>query len=134
MSDPLRITLIHTADHGGGAEASVVSLHNALLELGHQSNLYVGTKHTQLPHVHAIQRHRCIPGVLRTAKWAEDRLGWQYVYHPWFRNLDRKFRDHADVIHFHSLWSGRLGYADVGGLPRLSRMFPSLMTLRDMWM
>jgi len=134
MSDPLRITLIHTADHGGGAEASVVSLHNALLELGHQSNLYVGTKHTQLPHVHAIQRHRCIPGVLRTAKWAEDRLGWQYVYHPWFRKLDRKFRDHADVIHFHSLWSGRLGYADVGGLPRLSRLFPSLMTLRDMWM
>lgn len=132
--DPLRIALVHTADQGGGAEASTLSLHLALKSLGHQSRLYVGTKLTTHPDVVEIPRFRCIPGVLRGAHWMERTFGWQYLYHPWFRKLDQLFDNEVDVIHFHSLWSGQLGYADVGGLPGLTRRYPSLMTLRDLWM
>ncbi len=96
--------------------------------------MYVGTKHTNTPHVYQIPRFRCFPGVLRTTRFLEQRFGWQYLYHPWFRQLDRLFPGEIDVIHFQSLWGGQLGYADVGGLPGLTRRYPSLMTLHDLWM
>lgn len=130
---PLNIALVHTSDQGGGAEQSTIVLHEALRKLGHRSRVFVGTKKSDLPDVHQIQRFRCIPGVLRTAKWLEDRLGWQYLYHPWFRQLDRLLGE-VDILHFQSLWSGREGYADVGALPRLTRLYPSVLTLRDWWM
>ena len=110
-----------------------MALHQGLRRLGHESRLLVGTKQTDEPGVEAISRFRSFPGVLRGARWAEDRLGWQYAYHPWFRRLDRLIGE-ADVVHFHTLWSGREGYADVGGLPRLSHLYPSLLTLHDHWM
>jgi glycosyltransferase involved in cell wall biosynthesis len=134
LNGSLRIALVHTADQGGGAEASTVSLKNALKALGHQCVLYVGTKQTDDRDIIELSRYRPFPGVLRVAKVLEDHLGWQYLYHPWFRRLDRLFTEPVDVVHYHSLWSGRLGYADVGGLPDLTSRYPSVMTLRDMWM
>lgn len=131
---PLRIALVHTSDQGGGAEASTLSLHLALRQLGHESFLFVGTKRTNHSQVIEISRYRCFPGVLRAVQAAERQFGWQYLYQPWFRNLDRLFAADIDVVNFHSLWGGQHGYADVGGLPRLTKRFPSLMTLRDMWM
>lgn len=134
MDRPLRIALVHTADQGGGAEASTLTLHKALRNLGHESFLYVGTKRTNTPHVFEIPRFRCFPGVLRGVQLLEQRFGWQYLYQPWFRQLDRLFPHDIDVVHYQSLWGGQYGFADVGGLPRLTRRFPSLMTLRDLWM
>jgi glycosyltransferase involved in cell wall biosynthesis len=131
---PLRIALVHSSDQGGGAEASTLSLHRTLRQLGHSSFLFVGAKYTDDPHVIEIKRHRCLPGVLRTVQWLERRNGWQYLYQPWFRRLDRLFPQEMDVIHFHSLWGGQHGYADLAGLPRLTRRYPALMTLRDQWM
>lgn len=130
----LRIALVHTSDFGGGAEASTVSLQKALQNLGHDCHLYVGTKHSDANDITEIERYRPFPGVLRVARFLEQRFGWQYLYHPWFRNLDRLFDEPVDVIHFQSLWSGMLGYADVGGLPKLTNRYPSLLTLRDLWM
>lgn len=130
----LRVALVNAADRGGGAEASTLSLHQALQKLGHESHLYVGTKLTDDENVHQIDRFRCFPGVLRAAGVLERRFGWQYLYHPWFRRLDRLIGRSADVVHLQSLWSGTLGYADVGGLPRLTRLYPTLLTLRDTWM
>ncbi|MBI3866082.1 MAG: glycosyltransferase [Planctomycetia bacterium] len=131
---PLKVALVNAADRGGGAEASTLSLHRALLSLGHESHVFVGTKLTDDDSVHEIRRFRCFPGVLRGARLLEEKLGWQYLYHPWFRRLDRLLPPGIDVVHFQTLWSGKLGYADVGALPRLSRLFPTLMTLRDLWM
>lgn len=131
---PLNIALVNTADRGRGAETSIMALHSGLKRLGHESHLYVGTKLTDTKNVHQIERFRCFPGVLRTAKILEDKLGWQYVYHPWFRRLDRLLGTSPDILHLQSLWSGRLGYADVGALPRLSRLYPTIMALQDMWM
>ena len=133
-NESLTIALVHTADSGGGAEASTICLQKSLRALGHQCNLYVGTKYGQADDVFEIRRSRSIPGLLRLAHFCERRFGWQYLYHPWFRKLDRMFDRKIDVLHFHSLWSGNLGYADVGGLPRLTSRYPSVLTLRDLWM
>lgn len=130
---PLRIALVHTADAGGGAEASTYLLMQALRELGHDCQMYVGAKRGNDPHVHVIERTRQFPGLLRAVKWIEDRFGWQYMYQPWFRRLDQLIGD-VDVVHYHSLWYGRQGFADITALPRLTRKYPSLMTLRDWWM
>ena len=134
MSKSLKIALVHTADQGGGAEASTVSLQKALQQLGHDCHLFVGTKCSDAPDITEIKRFRVFPGVLRVAQFLEKKLGLQYAYHPWFRKLDQLFTFPVDVIHFQSLWSGQLGYADVGGLPRLTARYPSVLTLRDLWM
>ncbi len=131
---PLRIALVHTADRGGGAEACTFSLLQALKQLGHQPVLYVGTKLTDHPDVTEIPRYRCFPGLLRTIQFVERKTGWQYLYQPWFRKLDQLFSPDVDVIHFQSLWGGQNGFGDLGGLPGLTRRYPSLMTLHDLWM
>lgn len=133
-SRPLRVALINAADKGGGAEASAYSLHRALGRLGHDSRMFVGTKHTDDENVHEIGRYRCLPGVLRVAATLERQFGWQYLYHPWFRTLGDRLGDAIDVVHIHTLWSGRLGYADVEGVPRLARSYPTVVTLRDHWL
>jgi glycosyltransferase involved in cell wall biosynthesis len=130
--NPLRIALVHTSDQGGGAEASTYLLLCALRELGHQVTLHVGTKRGTDPDVREIPRPKQIPGVLRVVKWYEDWTGRQFTYLPGFRQLDKVLGD-VDVVHYHSLWS-RQGFAEVTALPRLTALYPSLMTLRDWWM
>ena len=130
---PLRIALVHAGDQGRGAERSVLTLHRTLLESGHASRLYVGSKLTSEPEVYEIQRERPIPGVLRVTRWLENRRGWQNFYAPWFRGLHRLIGD-ADVLHLHSLWGGQYGFADLTGIVRLSRHYATVMTLHDGWM
>jgi glycosyltransferase involved in cell wall biosynthesis len=65
--------------------------------------------------------------------WMERNLGWQYLYSPGFRKLRYIIDSDTDIVHIHSLW-GASGYADVGGLPALSRRFPAVMTLREQWL
>ena len=130
---PLRIALVHVADQGGGAERSVLTLHKTLLEMGHDSRLYVGTKHTDEPSVVEIPRIRTVPGLMRLVYWLERRGGWHYLYSPRLRRLPEFFDVKPDVVHIHTLWGGQYGYADVGALPRLARLFPIVLTLRDSW-
>lgn len=129
----MKIALVHTADQGGGAESNTYVLHKSLLELGHDSTLFVGQKYSSDPTVKQIEKFRCFPGLLRSAHFLERKFGLQYLYHPWFRNLDRVIGQ-VDVVHFHSIWSGREGYADIPGLAKLSKLYPSLITLHDWWM
>ncbi|MEZ5942744.1 MAG: glycosyltransferase [Planctomycetaceae bacterium] len=130
---PLNVAIVHTADQGGGAEASTLLLHQALKELGHNSRMFVAAKRGTDPDVHQIERMRPFPGALRMAQWVEDWTGWQYWYQPWFHNLGQLIGN-ADVVHYHSLWARRDGFADVTALPKLTARYPSLMTLRDWWM
>ena len=128
----LRIALIHVADKGGGAERSVLTLHQSLLALGHQSRLFVGTKQIDEPGILAIERKRTIPGLLRITSRLEKR-GIQNLYAPWFRNLSEEIGD-ADVVHLHSLWKGRDSFADLTGIKKIADRYPTVMTLRDGWM
>jgi len=129
----LKIALIHAADHGGGAERSTLALHQSLLAMGNDSHLYVGYRHLDEPAVTEIERVRTIRGLLRLTSWAERNLGWQQLYSPGFRKLIEEIDADTDVVHVHTLW-GSGNYADLGGLPILTRRFPTVMTLRDEWM
>jgi glycosyltransferase involved in cell wall biosynthesis len=129
---PLRIALVHVADKGGGAERSVLTLHQSLLAEGHDCRLFVGRKLLDELGVIEIQRHRSIPGLLRITKHLEE-WGVQNLYAPWFRNLPDAIGD-VDVVHLHSLWTVRNVFADLSGIKTISDRYPTVMTLRDGWM
>ncbi len=133
QSPLLRIALVNASDDGGGAEKCVLSLHRSFRRLGHDCRLFVGTRRTDEPGVIEIPRFRSFPGLLRASHWAERTFGWQYLYHPWFRQLDRLIGS-VDVLNIHTLWGGQYGYADVESLPRLTRRYPTVMTLHEWWM
>ncbi|MEL6106167.1 MAG: glycosyltransferase [Planctomycetota bacterium] len=129
----MKIALVHTADFGGGAERSVVSLHKQLRSAGHDCTLYVGRKTSSESDIVEIPYVRGIPGLRRTARAIERRFGLQDIYNPSFRNLIRLIPSETDVVHFNSLW-GAAGYADLGVLPAITRRFPSLVTMREAWL
>ena len=128
----LRIALIHVADKGGGAERSVLTLHQSLLALGHESRLFVGSRQLDEPGVIEIERKRPVPGLLRITSRLEQR-GLQNLYAPWFRRLPDLIGD-ADIVHMHSLWKARNSFADLSGIKTISDRYPTVMTLRDGWM
>lgn len=130
---PLSVVHIHGADGGGGAEIMAYGLHRQLIEFGHRSLMLVARKLTSDPTVTPIPRLRGVPGLKRVALRLERLLGLQYLYSPGFRKIHRLFPGHVDVVHLHSL-HGFEGYADLGALPLLSRRWPLVMSLHDMWM
>jgi glycosyltransferase involved in cell wall biosynthesis len=101
--------------------------------MGHDSHLHVGYRHLDEPAVSTIERVRVFPGLARLTRWAEQKRGWQNLYAPGFRQLPSIIDGDTDVVHVHSLW-GAGNYADPGALPKLTRRFPLVMTLRDEWM
>lgn len=130
---PLKIVTIHAADHGGGAERSVLTLHRALLTRGHHSRLHVGYRHTGEPHVYEIPRIRPFKGCLGAVRAIERATGLQDLYAPGLRRLLRQLPPDVDLVHLHSLW-GSGNYADVGAIALAAKRFPTLLTLRDEWM
>ena len=101
--------------------------------MGHESWLYVGRKVGDLSCVLEIPRVPGVPGLKRLSLKLEKRLGLQYLYEAGFRKLIRNLPDDTDVLHIHSL-HGATGYADIAALPALSRRFPCVMYLKDMWL
>ncbi|MEQ9409401.1 MAG: glycosyltransferase [Fuerstiella sp.] len=132
MAGRLRIALVHVADKGGGAERSVLTLHQSLRDQGHDCRLFVGNRYLDEPGVVEIGRERTIPGLLRITNRLEQQ-GVQNLYAPWFRRLPALFGD-ADVVHLHSLWKNRNSFADLTGIRLLAKRYPTVMTLRDGWM
>jgi len=133
VSAPLRIALVHASDVGRGAEACVLSLHRSLRRLGHESTLYVGERVSDEAGVVQIPYVRGLPGTRRASRWLERRFGLQDIYNPSFRALRHSLREHADVVHFNSLW-GSGGFADLGALPAISRAVPSILTMHENWL
>lgn len=128
----MKIALVHVADHGGGAERSVLTLHRSLRQQGHDCRLFVGHRKLDEAGVIEIPRERSIPGLLRITTRLE-RQGIQNLYAPWFRKLDDVIGS-ADVVHLHSLWKSKQGFADLTGIERLAARYPTVLTLRDGWM
>ena len=130
----MKIALVNTADLGGGAERSVLALHEGLLAAGHESTFYVGRKHTSVPGVVEIPNVRGIPGSRRLARLIEHSTGWQDIYNPSFRSLKKLVASDTDVIHFNNLWGGSGGgFADIGVLPALTRRIPGILTEHQTW-
>ena len=133
MTRSLKIITVHAADHGGGAERSVLTLHRALRAMGHDSTLYVGYCNLDEPHVHAVQRTRPFPGCLGAVRAIERATGLQDLYAPGLRKLLGNLPKDVDLVHLHSLW-GSGHYADVGAIAMAAARFPTVLTLRDEWM
>ncbi len=131
----MNIAMVNTADFGGGAERSVLSLHTALIARGIRSTLYVGKKHTQAEGVVEIPYVRGIPGSRRLMRLVESATGWQDIYNPSFRGLYDLIPADTDVIHFNNLWGGEDGggYADLSVLPKLTRRIPGVLTEHQTW-
>lgn len=129
----MKIALVNASDFGGGAERSVVSLHQGLRSAGHESTLYVGEKKTDLPGVVLIPYVRGVPGSRRIARWLERTMGWMDIYNPGFRNLASLIPNDTDVVHFNNLWGGG-GFADLAALPRITRRIPGVATEHQTWL
>jgi len=129
----MRIAQIHTSDAGGGAEILAVAVHRALRQAGHDSRLWVGRKQTDEEQVVEISRRRGIPGLQRLTRWVENQWGLENLYQPGFRDLARTFASDTDVVIVRGL-TGAERFSDVGGLPAITRRFPTLLWMDEMWL
>jgi glycosyltransferase involved in cell wall biosynthesis len=130
---PLDITHVQGSDAGGGAEVAAYELHRRLRDRGHGGRMLVGRKTRPDADIVEIPRRRGLRGAVRVARWLERSLGLQYLYSPGFRAIHRLIPPDTDVVHLHTL-HGAEGYADIGVIPSLSRRWPCVLTLHDMWM
>jgi glycosyltransferase involved in cell wall biosynthesis len=129
----LRVTHIVGSDSGGGAELATYQLHRQLLAHGHASVMLVGRKVRPDEEVVPIPRLRGPWGALKLTQALESTFGLQYLYSPGFRAVDRLVPAATDVVHLHG-FHGTEGYADIGALPGLTRRWPCVLTVHDMWM
>lgn len=124
---------IHSGDIGGGAEAVVRQHHEQMLSNGIETQLLVGRKLGNGTYVDQIPFRKGPKGLLRAARWLERTFGLQNVYSPSFRSIESSFAFSPDIIHIHSL-HGCDSFADLAVLPRLSKKFPTVLTLHDLWL
>ena len=129
----MKVTLVHGADRGGGAETVVRLHHQELLRQGYQSKLLLGRYSGKTENAKQIQYVRGPIGFRRIARWIESRTGWQNLYSPSFRALESNFLQRPDVLHLHSL-HGVGSYAELSVLPSLSDRYPLIMSMHDLWL
>lgn len=158
----LRILQVSTRDREGGAERSAWGLFQAYKNLGHESWLAVGTKHTDDPDVLVIpnQQRRnvwcrlCqgvqerlkpyqedVQGVWRVREWLQT---WSSPLHHVKRSLGIEDFDYPGTQQLLALPPDRPDivhchnlhgwYFDLRILPRLSQEVPVIVNLRDAWL
>lgn len=129
----MKVIQINASDIGGGVE-SVVRLHHAeLMRLGHQTQLLVGKKKGDEPCVKQIPFRRGPKGVQRAARWIQRTSGLENLYSPSFRDIEASFDFQPDVVHLHSI-HGADSYAELAFVAKLSRKYPTVITLHDFWL
>lgn len=132
LSPLTRIVQVHSADAGGGAEATARLHHEELRRRGRNSRFVVARRKLGGEGIEQMDFVRGPKGLLRTARWLERHTGLQYLYSPSYRELLRRLPDESDVVHVHSL-HGADGYADIGPLAALSQRCAVVMTVHDLW-
>ncbi|WP_161604449.1 glycosyltransferase [Roseiconus nitratireducens] len=129
----MKIIQISAADFGGGVETVVRQHHRELSRQGHQTQLLVGRKKGGERNTTVIPLRTGPKGALRTARWIQRNTGLQNLYAPGFRAIEQSFAFEPDVLHFHSL-HGADSYAELAVVRRLSRRYPTVVTLHDFWL
>lgn len=158
---PLAVTQINTDDEAGGAARLCGDLHSALRSLGVESHLAVGNRRdgnrdaTQIPNdrfrgmwnrvrlstTDTARRHiprvrgrgridAALAGMAQPDRWVAEMKGREYfnfpaTWHP------ESWAGRADLLHCHNLHGG---YFDLRALPMLSRRWPVVVTMHDMWL
>ena len=128
----LSVVQLHSHEYGGGAEAVARMNHSALKSLGHNSQLIVGQKKSSDLGIDQLAYQRGVPGSRRIARTIEQATGLQYIYSPSFRRVPDQFRINPDIVHIHAV-HGASGWADLTGLRRLQRTYPTIFSLQDLW-
>lgn len=164
MVDPstsLRVMLVSSQDRGGGAEAVARTLHAALRNRGHDSNLIVGSAEKVGDGIVEINNEASRSRWERRWSRQATRMasenpesGWSHKSSSLLRMIANPNREagrligledfhfpgtsrlshidpNYDIIHLHNLHGG---YFDLRQLPILSRVTPTLITLHDQWM
>jgi len=156
----LRIVQVSPRDQGGGAERVAWILYQAFQQLGHDSQLVVGTKQTVDPNiieipdtrfdgvlsgsVHAIANsltpfHGHMKGAWRVSRFLTDiaqprhTMAKQLGHEDFFFPASRQllFDLAPDILHCHNLHAG---FFDLRALSALSQQTPTLITLHDEWL
>ncbi|MCZ7574929.1 MAG: glycosyltransferase [Ardenticatenaceae bacterium] len=129
----MKILQVSFADVNGGAEQVAWDLHQAYLQMGHQSLLVVGRKRSQgqdnvVGLVPERFSHAWFPYQLIVE--LERRSGIQamgyWMFKQWWGNSHKRW----DIVHFHNVHSS---YFDLGVLPEIARTIPIVQTLHDCW-
>ncbi|PIW26850.1 MAG: glycosyl transferase [Rhodospirillales bacterium CG15_BIG_FIL_POST_REV_8_21_14_020_66_15] len=132
----MRVLHLSTSDIRGGAAKGTFSLHRALRDMGIESRMLVGRKHSDDPHVsevcgYASAFRERIRGVLdamplRPYRKTDDSY-WTVGWLP--RKIVNTVDSHKpDLVHLH--WTGG-GFLSVQDLREIQ--VPVVWTLRDMW-
>ncbi len=72
-------------------------------------------------------------GFRRIARWLEKTTGLQNLYSPSFRAVADNFPFQPDVLHLHSL-HGVESFSELSVVSKLSRRFPTVVSLHDLWL
>lgn len=127
----MNILHINQSDISGGAAIAGYRLHQGLVDQGIDSRLLVGFALTNNDIVAAIPRKLGVENLLYRFAW---RLGLHYLNCVSTFDIPKHtFYQNADIINFHNLHAGYIGYFNYLALPLLTRDKPAIFTLHDMW-
>ncbi|HEY9673861.1 MAG TPA: glycosyltransferase family 4 protein [Waterburya sp.] len=127
----MNVLHINYSDIYGGAAIAGYRLHQGLLDQGIDSRLLVAMALTRSERVAIIPRKPTLENLLYRFAW---RVGLNYLNcvstfdipkHGAYKN--------ADILNFHNLHAGYLGYFNYLVLPLLTKNKPAIFTLHDMW-
>jgi glycosyltransferase involved in cell wall biosynthesis len=128
----MRVLVVNSADHGGGAARAAYRLLGALRASGMDCRMLVRTKRTDHPAVQAAGTWSATPRAmlgqtLLHLQRAPD-SGWRsanMLPSRWARLINES---DADVVNVHWLGEETMSIADIGGIRK-----PVVWTLHDMW-
>ncbi len=125
----MRILHVAATDVRGGAAKSLHVLHSTLREAGHDSRLMLGrTTAIARPDVVTVPS---MSWLSRLTYHGMNLMGLNYTGILGTRRLaEHVYFRQSDVVHYHNLHGGYFNYL---ALPYLTRLKPSVWTLRDMW-
>ncbi len=126
----MNIVHINTTDTEGGAARAAFRLHKGILDAGHTSRMLVsyktGGSQDVAPLVSGVRK--MLPN--RLVILLEEYLSLQYII-PWSRGLfDHPYIQSADIVNLHNVHGN---YFSPLILPTLTRNYPIVWTLHDMW-
>ncbi|ACB51447.1 glycosyl transferase, group 1 [Crocosphaera subtropica ATCC 51142] len=124
----MKVLHINQSDIMGGAAIAGYRLHQALLNSGVDSRLFVAETNLDDPRIREIPQKRRTQDLLRNIS---DPLGLNFVnIVSTFLMPQDPFFQEAEIVNFHNIHRGYFNYL---ALPQLTKNKPGVFVLHDMW-